>query len=80
VPLRAEAPAPRDPRRRAHAALVGYLAAAPAKKAEALVRWLEATPELERLTHEVLRGRHGLDEAAFDRAEAVATRDAESSR
>jgi hypothetical protein len=72
VLLRAEAPAARDPRRRAHAALVGYLEAAPTKKAEALVHWLERTPELERLTHEVLRGRHGLDEAAFDRAEAVA--------
>ena len=80
VPLRADAPSPRDPRRRAHAALVGYLAAAPAQKAEALVRWLEQTPELERLTYEVLRGRHGLDEAAFDRAQAVATAAAERPR
>lgn len=72
VPLRAEAPASSDPRRRAHAALVGYLEAAPAKKARALLRWVEVTPELERLTFEALRGRHGLDEAALDRAQEVA--------
>lgn len=71
VPLRAEAPAASDPRRRAHAALVAYLAAPPAKKAAALLRWVEATPEIERLTYEALRGRHGIDEATFDRAEAV---------
>jgi hypothetical protein len=71
VPLRAEVPAASDPRRRVHAALVAYLAAAPAKKAAALLRWVEVTPEIERLTYEALRGRHGIDEATFDRAEAV---------
>ncbi|MCX4247651.1 hypothetical protein [Paraliomyxa miuraensis] len=70
--LRAEVPEARDRRRVAHDAAVGYLAAEPEQRAAALVRWLEATPELQRSTDERLEGRHGLDREAIDRAKKIA--------
>jgi hypothetical protein len=78
VPLQAEAPVASDPRRRAHAALVRCLEATPEHKATAILRWLEHTPEVERYTYELLRERHpSLDDEAFDRAQAVATGEAD---
>jgi hypothetical protein len=78
VPLRAEAPAASDPRRRAHAAFVAYLEAAPARRAKAALAWVELTPELEHSTYTVLRERHPtLDEATLDHAQAVARGDVE---
>lgn len=72
--LRAEAPSAHDSRRRAHAALVRCLEAPAERKVAAVIGWLEHTPEIERYTYEVLQARHpGLDDAAFDRAQAVAT-------
>ena len=71
--LRAEAPS-HDVRRRAHAALVRCLEARPERKVAAIRRWLEHVPEVERSTYEVLQARHpGLDDAAFERAQEVAS-------
>jgi hypothetical protein len=57
---------------------VRCLEATPEHKATAILRWLEHTPEVERYTYELLRERHpSLDDEAFDRAQAVATGEAD---